>query len=415
MADEDHRNNKYMTAAVGALSVALVGGAAVLLFGVGGGAANAAAAEADKVAAADAAVAQEQLSAREAQGEKHTEGTPIQVSGCVQPPDGYSRPRYTKIPGAIFVSVASYRDDECKETLNQMYEAANRPDDLFAGVCQQNKPGQGEEDCFDTCARCAARKADGHIRVIDLTHDEARGPTFAREKCSQLWRGEEHFLQIDSHTKFEKGWDDVLREQVRLTGDPKAVLGAYPPTEDQMREIRDSGYQQFISMCVGPAMDGGIPSIRAEVQSTGGRTTPVPVAFMPGGCMCIPGEALYDVPYDPYLSYLFWGEEQLFSARLWTSGYNLYAPVKPFCVHHYGREGKPRYGADHPESDGCRTRAMQRVRRILGLVGDKAVHPDFLLSMSKYGLGDKRTLKQYWAFAGYDARTGNATKACPAP
>ena len=39
----------------------------------------------------------------------------------------------------IFVSIASYRDDVCPTTLKSLYEMANKPENIFVGICQQNK------------------------------------------------------------------------------------------------------------------------------------------------------------------------------------------------------------------------------------------------------------------------------------
>ena len=122
-------------------------------------------------------------------------------------------------------------------------------------------------------------------------------------------------------------------------------MGAYPPTEEQMQTMRDIG------TFPGPFDFLGMPSIKATVVGTKDCKKPFPIYFMPAGMVYFPGEALYDVPFDPYLAFLFFGEEILFSARLWTSGYNLYAPVRHFCVHHYMRTGKPRFTEDNPGSD----------------------------------------------------------------
>lgn len=357
----------------------------------------------------EAAAARLEIMKRKAAGEQGI----IQITDCVQKPDGYEQGFYDKIPDTIFVSVASYRDDECKDTVYDMFAKAKKPELLFVGVCQQNK--EGEEDCFDRCSECARRKASGNIRVLNFPHLEARGPTFARYHCSRLWRGEEYFLQIDSHTRFEEGWDETLKEQMRSTNDPKAVVGAYPPTQEQMDEMKKNGFTTMITMCPGPFDSSGLSTITAQVVSTNGRKTPLPTAYVPAGLMCMPGAALYDVPYDPYLAYLFFGEELLYSARLYTNGYNLYAPVKHFCVHHYGREDKPKYWQDHKDSEPCKKKALQRVKYILGFIRESQVHPDYFLDIEKYGLGSKRSIAEYFKIAKIHPMTKTVTQECPMP
>ena len=96
----------------------------------------------------------------------------------------------------IFVSVASYRDDECRDTVADLFEFAKYPERIIVGVCQQNK--EGEEDCFDRCPDCKKRKDAKQIKVINFDYSDAKGPCFARFHCSQLWEGEEFYFQIDS-------------------------------------------------------------------------------------------------------------------------------------------------------------------------------------------------------------------------
>ena len=365
--------------------------------------------KANLAAQQEAAKAREEVRLRKQKGEKGI----IQVSGCVQKPEKWTMARHDVIPRTIFVSVASYRDDECKDTVYDLFAKAKNPNNVFVGVCQQNK--ENEEDCFDKCAECSQRKQSGHIRVVNFDYMDARGPTFARYHCSKLWRGEEYFFQIDSHLKFEKNWDETLIGQMRATGDRNAVVGAYPPTENQLNQMKDNGFTTMITMCPGKFDTSGMPTITAKVVSTNGRTKPLPTAFQPAGMMCFPGRALYDCPYDPYLSYLFFTEEFLFSARLFTHGYNLYAPVKNFCVHHYGRKDKPKYHQDHKESEACKQKALQRAKFLLGMIPENQVHPDYFLDTKKYGMGKKRSLAEYERYAGVNLATKTVTGACPVP
>ena len=48
---------------------------------------------------------------------------------------------------AIFVSLASYRDDSCLTTLHSIFAKAKNPSNIYVGICQQNKPG--DSDCLN--------------------------------------------------------------------------------------------------------------------------------------------------------------------------------------------------------------------------------------------------------------------------
>ena len=138
--------------------------------------------------------------------------------------------------GCIFVSVASYRDYVCSNTVKSLFEMANNPDKIFIGICQQNK--QGDSDCLDEIDD----KFKRNIRILRISHEEAKGPTYARYLCSTLWDNEEFYFQIDSHTKCVQNWDtkciDMIHEIKTLGLSQKPVLSYYP------RQIIDyNGYQ----------------------------------------------------------------------------------------------------------------------------------------------------------------------------
>ncbi len=316
---------------------------------------------------------------------------------------------FATIPGTIFVSVASYRDIECRDTVFDMFAKAKFPDSVYVGVVQQNK--EQKEDCFDRCPDCSKRKQSGHIRVTNFSYMQAKGPTFARHYASRLWQGEEYYLQIDSHLKFEQDWDATLLEQMRMAG-PKAVLGGYSPTAEQLKQSRENGYNETIVSCSNGLDAESMPNIGSAVVSVKPGHAPIKVMEMAAGLMCFPGVALREVPYDPLLSYLFFMEEVLFSARMWTHGYDLYAIGKMICSHNYGREGAPRYNTDHIEAEGCRVLALRRAQYILGLVPLSSVHPDHMIDIDKYGLGKQRSIDEYWEKSGFHMKTGTTTKVC---
>mgnify|MGYP000568804121 FL=1 len=49
----------------------------------------------------------------------------------------------------IFISIASYRDDQCLDTVKNLSENADNPEDLVIVVCQQNSIT--DKDCLGWC------------------------------------------------------------------------------------------------------------------------------------------------------------------------------------------------------------------------------------------------------------------------
>lgn len=60
-------------------------------------------------------------------------------------------------------------------------------------------------------------------------------------------------------------------------------------------------------------------------------------AFVGAGFQLSSADVLLEVPFDPKLNMMFVGEEILYSARLWTSGWDMFAPDMNLVWHHYNR------------------------------------------------------------------------------
>jgi hypothetical protein len=63
---------------------------------------------------------------------------------------------------------------------------------------------------------------------MHLAHTEAKGPCYARALAQQLWKGEEKFLQIDSHMRFVPEWDSTLEAMLSACDSKKPILSTYP-------------------------------------------------------------------------------------------------------------------------------------------------------------------------------------------
>jgi hypothetical protein len=81
---------------------------------------------------------------------------------------------------SIFVSIASYRDPECTKTIEDLFLKAKYPDRIFVGVCQQNDPK--DKDCLNSQIIDTFKE---NIRILRLSHYDAKGPLYARALIEQ--------------------------------------------------------------------------------------------------------------------------------------------------------------------------------------------------------------------------------------
>jgi len=309
----------------------------------------------------------------------------------------------------IFISIASYRDTECRDTILDIYKKAKYPERIFCGICEQNDTTNMAEACV-TQTDAHSTIPRNNLRIVRLKHTQAKGPTYARYICSRLWRGEKYFLQIDSHSTFVPEFDEILIRELSKTPNPsESILTSYPHDVGAY----DTDETSAPVICNGKWNEDGIPVFEAVVKPSSffKHNNPVPTGFASAGFLFGPGSMLQRVPYDPNLPHLFQGEEFLYTVRLWTNGFDLFCPSRNVVLHHYLRHEQPKYWTDLPSAyDEGKRESITRVKRLTGLV-EPAIPP----GSDPFGLGTRRTMTQYWAFVGMDPQTktpGSASRFC---
>ena len=93
---------------------------------------------------------------------------------------------------------------------------------------------------------------------------------------------------------------------------------------------------------------------------------PVPALFWAAGFSFSYSSLLQDVPYDPGLKFLFFGEEMSMLARMWTSGYDVFAPSVSVIFHLWSRDYRPSFSSDVRDYFDLRRRSLARVASLLG-------------------------------------------------
>jgi [Skp1-protein]-hydroxyproline N-acetylglucosaminyltransferase len=149
--------------------------------------------------------------------------------------------------GSIFLSLASYRDENCINTIRWAYQKAKNPEKLFVGLVQQNcykdcmsgilvggkvEPVEPDEDVYKTfCEGEGKQYCDrGQVRVLNIDEPESLGPYAARYFASKLWFGEQWFMQTDAHMTFKQDWDAISVDMLKRCPSKKPVISHYPPS-----------------------------------------------------------------------------------------------------------------------------------------------------------------------------------------
>lgn len=303
----------------------------------------------------------------------------------------------------IFISIASYRDVLCSTTVRNIYENAKNPMNVFIGIVEQNNAENKNELCL---SENLDKKFLNNIRITKIPYQDAKGPTFARYLCSQLYKNEDYFFQIDSHTLFVQDWDEKLLKMFKNIQDAlkteKIILSHYPSSYETYSKTPDENIKNVPTICSSFFDSRGMISfLGAQVIDMNNRDF-IETPYIAAGMMFAKGHIINNVPYDPYLDYLFVGEEILYSARCWTNGYRIITPTENIVYHLYTRKDSPKIWTDKKYTD---IDAFEKVKTLLKLSKQQSN-----LESYSFSFGKQKTLEQYYEFAGIDIENKKSNK-----
>jgi hypothetical protein len=288
----------------------------------------------------------------------------------------------------IFVQIASYRDPELENTVRDMISNADRPEKLRFGIARQFR----EEDGFD---KLEEFRNDDRFRILDIPYEESNGACWARHLIQQLYKNETYTLQIDSHMRFEKGWDTTLIDmidQLQEDGYEKPLLTGYVSSFDpdndpagRSREPWRMAFDRFIP-------EGAVFFLPETIPNWTELTKPVPARFYSAHFCFTLGQFSKEVQHDP--EYYFHGEEISIAARAYTHGYDLFHPHKVVVYHEYTRKGRTKQWDDDKKWVEKNNHSHKRNRQLFGMDGEEMV------DLGQFGFGSVRTLRDYEKYSG---------------
>lgn len=299
----------------------------------------------------------------------------------------------------IFIQIASYRDPQLITTLRDCISNAKYPENLVFSIAWQHSV----EDEWDSLYEY---KNDKRFRVLDINYKDAKGACWARNQLQQNYNEEEYTLQLDSHHRFIKDWDDELinmYEELRSKGVNKPLLTSYissfDPDNDPAGRINvpwKMNFDRFIP-------EGAVFFLPASIDNYKELTEPIPARFYSAHFAFASGQFVKEVPHDP--DYYFHGEEISIAVRAYTHGYDLFHPHKIIAWHEYTRKNRTKQWDDdkswHLKNDDCHLR-NRKLFEMDGLVKD--------INFGIYDFGTERTLEDYERYAGLSFKKRAAQK-----
>ena len=309
----------------------------------------------------------------------------------------------------IFVLLASFRDPECETTINELFFKAQYPDNIFIGVLWQYSPDD-DFRCFDPNI-----KYKKNIRYKDVLYYESKGVCWARNIVQDMYNGEEYILIIDSHMLLEENWDTYFINELDATPSKKSIISCYPPAYDLPRKKANLPPLVNAAHSRLNRFEKDIPhpyNLRCNMfkfKKGISLDTPMRALFYAAGFAFAPAEFLKDVPYD---SLLDWEEEEMaISLKLWTYGWDMYAPRKHYIYHLYHQNKIVPDFRKAVTKDALKARGILSKKRFKHLLGISiTADVQVLKSINKYKLGNERSIQSFEMFGGVNFKTQSSSE-----
>ncbi|GAA1960011.1 GlcNAc-transferase family protein [Microbacterium deminutum] len=255
----------------------------------------------------------------------------------------------------IFVQIPAYCDSELAPTVRSLYARADDPGRLRTVIAWQRAPG--EEDLPEDLLQ---RRG---LEILESPAAESRGPNWARHEIQHRYSGEELTLMLDSHMRFEQGWDaaatGMLATASARSGD-RTLLTGYLPGFIPRAGARGRRTQPTRIYPL-HRQDGVLTRLTSYVLPFWRQLdAPVEAEYLSLHFVLAPGEFNEAVPHDPEI--YFFGDEVALGCRAYTHGWTLWHPHRVIGWHAYDRSTRVPHWETHRDWHAAHLSTLDRLR-----------------------------------------------------
>uniref|UniRef100_A0A6C0KVS4 Glycosyltransferase 2-like domain-containing protein n=1 Tax=viral metagenome TaxID=1070528 RepID=A0A6C0KVS4_9ZZZZ len=302
----------------------------------------------------------------------------------------------------IFIQIASYRDPELLPTIKSAFENAMYPENLIFCICWQR----------DDTETLMEFENHPQVKLITVPYKDSKGACWARNLIQKKYNGEKYTLQLDSHHRFIKDWDQKIVKMyndLKDNGYKKPLITTYLPAyePDNYPERRTTTptkiyYKETTS-------DGSILFGSSYIDNHESLTAPIKCYFYSAHFCFTSGDFCINVKHDP--SYYFTGEEMNITVRAYTHGYDLFHPHILIAWHEYTRKYRTKHWDD--DSNWWKLDKVSKMRNraffSMELPGDNVVvnKEEYF---GEYWIGKERSIENYEKESGINFKLKDVEK-----
>lgn len=298
---------------------------------------------------------------------------------------------------SIFVQLACYHDYELPVTINNIIENSSGANQINIGVFL----------CYYKENDIIIPKLPNVKAIVEPSPDGI-GLGHGRLQAHNFYNGEDYYLQIDSHSKMDRNWDQQLIGYVKKyqeVGFKKPLITCYP---------RNYRYHDDGSWDADP--NNNITQIKFTDNPEQFKSLRIPTqtAFSNENgnifSNSVSGGSIFTVGgfVTPNPRIAFYGEEIFIAARAFTNGFDLLLPDSQYMSHLYFDHDRPKQSLrrliwkDYP--DEFNELDMASKKEIIDTLSNSVVGPEHL--------GTERTLEEYGSRCGLNFATGEFYDQC---
>lgn len=252
----------------------------------------------------------------------------------------------SRVTNNIYISIASYMDEELYATVDSLYRNASKPQNLYISILSQDTDHPDLQPIFD------------EFKIKNFSYDKinyklSRGVGFARyitqQKLSLKYK---YYLQIDSHTRFEKNWDTrLISDYERLQKVwGKFIFSSYPPAYEYVNDEVVLIQNGRVPPVVKIVNNDSFCKFEARYTDYFGGTQGQRTGYFCAGLAFGYTKYFLQVPYDPNI--YFQGEEQTMSVRFFERAIDIVCPPDLYLYHDYvGLKRKRHWDTNKAQKD----------------------------------------------------------------
>lgn len=244
----------------------------------------------------------------------------------------------------IFVAVPSLNDPELFKTISLIFKNAKNPKNVYVGLFYQYIDKKEESLIKEEMSNYKnVRLKTGFIK-------DYIGISSGRNNAISLYNNEDYVLQIDSHTRFDKGWDEnlinIFNEAIQYVKSEKIMLNAYLNEYSYKKTLfgvkayypNKTTIPSYTYMNNSKMVLDYLPKWRNNYDK---QEKPfLPSRKFSANFVFTYGKYIKDLILEDQV--FFWSEEYTKSIDLLSKGYAIVHPNKPLWItHYYGNNFRP--------------------------------------------------------------------------